>query len=153
MHEIHFIYSFGETKNQMETKDNQNLPEETSQAELDFIQFQINRIHPRSHVENLSDGFHTFAELYEARCVLTAALFNLMEKQYIGLVCKSWRHFDGELCFGGGWFIVQAILPDGQISFHYPAKDWDRFSIPERETAWEWDGHTTQDVYDRLLSI
>lgn len=26
-------------------------------------------------------------------------------------VHKSWRHPDGELCFDGGWFVVQATLP------------------------------------------
>jgi hypothetical protein len=69
-------------------------------------------------------------------------------------VHKSWRHNDGELCFGGGWFIVVAVLPTGQISNHYKAEDWDLFQIPETEKAlFEFDGHTTEDVIERLLSI
>lgn len=32
---------------------------------------------------------------------------------------KSWRHHDGEKCFGGGWFIVTTRLPTGQVSNHY----------------------------------
>jgi hypothetical protein len=67
---------------------------------------------------------------------------------------KSWRHNDGELCFGGGWFIVSAKLPSGQISNHYKAEDWDLFKIPETEKAlFVFDGHTTQDVIQRLLEL
>jgi hypothetical protein len=119
--------------------------------------------------ENTSDGYHTFKELYEFRKVYNAALFNEWAKQEMRNpkwangneplnlpkynVHKSWRHNDGELCFGGGWFIVVAVLPTGQISNHYEAKDWDLFKIPETEKAlFEFDGHTSQDVLDRLIS-
>jgi hypothetical protein len=69
-------------------------------------------------------------------------------------VHKSWKHNDGELCFGGGWFIVVAILPDGQISNHYEAKDWDLFEIPEVEIAkYPFDGHTAADVLERLKKL
>jgi len=61
-------------------------------------------------------------------------------------------HHDGELCFGGGWFIVVANLPGGQISNHYEMKHWDLFRIPSYEKAkYEWDGHTSEDVIKRLL--
>jgi len=112
--------------------------------------------------ENTSDGYHTFKELYEYRKVYNAVLFNEWGKHYCSYhysfpkydVHKSWKHNDGELCFGGGWFIVVAILPTGQISNHYKAEDWDLFKIPEVEKAkYEFDGHTSQDVINRLLSI
>lgn len=32
---------------------------------------------------------------------------------------KSYRHSDGELCFGGEWFIVMAYLPTGQAHFSH----------------------------------
>lgn len=112
-----------------------------------------------------SDGYHTFNELYEFRKVYNAALFNEWGKTDVfykdgqprhktNYVHKSWKHHDGELCFGGGWFIVVAILPTGQITNHYEAKDWDLFKIPETETAlFEFDGHTPQDVLDRLREL
>jgi hypothetical protein len=115
--------------------------------------------------ENTSDGYHTFKELYEFRKAYNVALFNewgLQKETYWENirttpkynVHKSWRHNDGELCFGGGWFIVVAVLPTGQISNHYKAEDWDLFQIPETEKAlFEFDGHTTEDVIERLLSI
>jgi hypothetical protein len=121
--------------------------------------------------ENLNDGYHSFKELYEFRMIYNAALFNEWATQIsinpkwskeanqpVKLpkynVHKSWRHHDGELCFGGGWFIVVAVLPTGQISNHYEAKDWGLFKIPEVEKSlFEFDGHTSQDVLERLKSL
>ena len=57
----------------------------------------------------ISDGFHSFDELYHYRMLYNAAFFNSLEGKYE--VHKSYRHADGELCFGGGWFIVMAYLP------------------------------------------
>lgn len=106
--------------------------------------------------ENTSDGYHTFKELYEFRKVYNAALFNQWAKFDIPYydVHKSWKHHDGEFCFGGGWFIVVAILPSGQISNHYAAEDWDLFKIPIAEKAkYPFDGHTPQDVIERLKNL
>lgn len=98
----------------------------------------------------VSDGYHTFNELYEYRKVYNAAFFNELAKQGKGHVVKSKRHHDGKECFDGGWFIVMAELPTGQISNHYELKDWDLFQCQEVETAPEWDGHTPQDVVKRI---
>ena len=95
----------------------------------------------------VSDGYHTFNELYYYRMLYNAAFFNLLPKE---LVHKSKRHHTGEECFGGGWFIVMANLPTGQISNHYELKDWDLFKVPEKEFADEWDGHTPQEAAERL---
>lgn len=103
---------------------------------------------------NISDGYHTFGELYEFRKQYNAALFNswALASQYN--VHKSLRHNDGELCFGGGWFIVVAVLPTGQISNHYKVEDWDLFNIPASSTALvEFDGHTPADVIKRLNDL
>lgn len=101
-----------------------------------------------------SDGYHTFNELYEFRKVFNAVLFNEWAAQGKYHVHKSKRHFDHELCFGGGWFIVVAQLPDGQISNHYEEKDWELFNIPESERAlFPFDGHTGKDVIERLIHL
>lgn len=99
-------------------------------------------------IDKVSDGYHTFEELYEFRKLFNAAFFNLLAKDH--RVIKSKRHYTGEECFGGGWFIVMACLPTGQISNHYEMKDWGLFKCPEYPYADEWDGHTPQDVVDRL---
>lgn len=98
--------------------------------------------------ENTSDGYHTFKELYEFRLLYNAAWFNELANKLV--VYKSKKHDNGELCFGGGWFIVVAELPTGQISNHYESKDWDLFQCEEKEIADEWDGHTPKDVADRI---
>ena len=105
-----------------------------------------------------SDGYHSFNQLYEFRKMYNAALFNEWANQDAQKtkydVHKSWRHSDGELCFGGGWFIVVAVLPSGQISNHYKAEDWDLFKIPSAQKAkYEFDGHTSADVLLRLSSL
>jgi hypothetical protein len=107
-------------------------------------------------ISQTSDGYHTFAELYEFRKVYNATLFNEWAKFDIPKynVHKSMKHHDGEYCFGGGWFIVVALLPTGQISNHYELKDWDLFNIPEKDRAlFEFDGHTSDDVLNRLIAL
>jgi hypothetical protein len=106
--------------------------------------------------ENTSDGYHTFKELYEFRKVYNAALFNEWANYDIPKydVHKSWKHYDGELCFGGGWFIVVALLPSGQISNHYEAKDWDLFNIPiAKKAKYAFDGHDSKLVIRRINNL
>ena len=110
-----------------------------------------NMVEPVAINENTSDGYHTFKELYEFRKAYNVALFNEWGASGKYHTHKSWRHNDGELCFGGGWFIVVAVLPQGQISNHYEAKDWELFSIQEVKNAlFEFDGRTGADVVERL---
>ena len=95
----------------------------------------------------VSDGYHTFNELYDFRREYNAALVNTG----VWKAHKSHRHHTGELCFGGGWFIVMIETPFGQISNHYEDKYWDEFHCEEKEIADEWDGHTEKDVLERLM--
>lgn len=101
----------------------------------------------QTDMSEVSDGYHTFNELYYYRMLYNAAFFNLLPEEWVH---KSKRHHDGEECFGGGWFIVMANLPTGQISNHYELKYWDLFKVPEKEIADEWDGHTPQEAAERL---
>ena len=102
----------------------------------------------------MSDGYHTFNELYEYRMLYNAALFNEFAKQGLYDVHKSRKHSDGEYPFGdSNWFIVMAELPTGQISNHYEMKDWDKFQIPEKPLANKWDKHSPRDVAERLTSF
>lgn len=107
---------------------------------------------PEANADPNSDGYHTFEELYDYRAVLHAAAVRAWRKIDGVHVIKSRRHADGEECFGGGWFIVQATLPEGQVSNHYPEKYWDLFDCPERHTASEWDGHTSAVALERMIN-
>ena len=104
-----------------------------------------------------SDGYHTFDELYEFRMLYNAKWFNDLawyhdEYGQGPLPVKSKRHSDGELCFGGGWFVVSVQLESGQVTNHYKLEDWALFQIDEVDEAPEWDGHSPQDVIKRLRS-
>ena len=102
-----------------------------------------------SDIGEVSDGFHTFNGLYEQRMILFAALV----KAYKDKAWKSYRHEDGEYCFGGGWFIVGIDTPEGSYTYHYENKCWDMFDCVELPRAKHWDGHTEADAETRLMSL
>ncbi len=101
-----------------------------------------------SDIGEFSDGFHTFNTLYHQRAVLFATLVNT----YSSHSWKSYRHEDGQICFGGGWFIVGIDTPKGSYTYHYENKYWDMFNCQTYENAKHWDGHTDDDV-ERLLTL
>lgn len=103
---------------------------------------------PDGGIGEMSDGYHTFNGLYYQRMVLFAALV----KAHKDKAWKSWKHEDGELCFGGGWFIVGIDTPEGSYTYHYDKMYWNLFECEELPTAKHWDGHTEKDV-TRLLSL
>ena len=100
-------------------------------------------------IGELSDGFHTFNSLYEQRMILFAALV----KAYKDKAWKSYRHEDGEYCFGGGWFIVGIDTPEGSYTYHYENKYWNMFDCVDLPRAKHWDGHTEEDAETRLMSL
>lgn len=99
-------------------------------------------------ISDLSDGYHTFGQLYYQRMMLFAALV----KQNRDKAWKSLRHEDGELCFGGGWFIVGIDTPEGGYTYHYENKYFNLFDCEILDYGKHWDGHTEKDV-TRLLSL
>jgi hypothetical protein len=122
-------------------------------AELREAAATITRLQARvAELEaNPRDEYHTMRELYEYRMLYNAHAAHGWLAAGIPVV-KSRRHHDGELCFGGGWFIVVATLPTGQVSNHYKDDHWSLFDVPEVELPPEYDGHTPQVAADRLLS-
>jgi hypothetical protein len=103
-------------------------------------------------IETPRDEHHTMQELYHYRLLYNAALFNEWDHSGSVKVRKSTRHSDGELCFGGGWFVVVAELPTGQITNHYKLEHWDLFYVPAVDRAPEYDGHTPAVAAERLLT-
>ncbi len=88
-----------------------------------------------------SDGYHTFNELYDHRCLLWIN-YCLTNPQGTYLVHD---HFDG-------WFLLGKETIVGQISYHCPNKYIDLvMSIDQRHP--EFDGHTSQDVIERLIKL
>lgn len=103
-----------------------------------------------ANIENVSDGFHTFKELYAHRCHLFAALM----RSHPDISWRSRQHEDGSM-YDGEWFIAGMRLPTGDISYHLPLWMWKWFdgsSIDTLERAPRWDGHSPADVLERLHS-
>ena len=92
----------------------------------------------------ISDGYHTFNELYEHR----HSLFGALARAYGGW--KSLNHHDSAFPMYPGWFIAGVELPSGSITYHLPMRLWVEFPGITLERAPEWDGHSPADVVTRL---
>lgn len=101
-------------------------------------------------IDDFSDGYHTFNDLYYQRAVLFSVIVNTNKSYYPAW--KTLRHEDGELCFGGGWFLVTIETPDGAYGYHFENKYWDLFECEDIPKAKHWDGYTDKDVV-RLFSL
>lgn len=102
----------------------------------------------------ISDGYHSFGELYDHRFALFLALCRFIDDHpYSKPVWKSKLHYDGSAY--EGWFIVGIGEDKGkQISYHLPLSRWDECDfIQTIDKAPEWDGHTSADVLERLKSL
>ena len=102
----------------------------------------------KSVIDNISDGWHTFGELYEFRKSLSIALLNTNK----AISWKSKQHHDGSM-LNGGYFICGIETPLGQVTNHYKMDSWELFDVKELELAPEWDGHTAKDSIERLKSL
>ena len=95
----------------------------------------------------ISDGYHTFNELYYHRMILFSVVCNTFKNQ----AWKSLKHSDGTMY--DDYFIVGIKTPEGQYTYHYHKDYWDMFKVKELSYAPEWDGHTSQDVINRLRNF
>lgn len=108
----------------------------------------------------VSDGFHTFDELYDHRITLFVALCKFIADDKNNpvavrrlLVWRSKLHGDGTM------FKDQFILGIGkekgkQITYHLPLERWDETEFAETlEKGPEFDGHSPADVLERLKQL
>jgi hypothetical protein len=101
-------------------------------------------------IAEVSDGYHTFSELYEHRHALFIGFMNLLHYQE-GSAWKSKLHEDGTM-YSDEWFIAGATLPtEKTITYHLPIKLWDDLQCEEMDRAPAWDGHTPVMVVKRLM--
>lgn len=109
------------------------------------------------------DGYHTFNELYEHRMTLyiTLCRWVLMYRgatdgataEAMPLVWRSKLHSDGSEI--KGWFVLGIGEKKGeQITYHLPVEYWNDTSFAKTLTiAPEFDGHSSDDVIDRLKNL
>jgi hypothetical protein len=101
----------------------------------------------RRDMSKVSDGYHTFEELYAHRHWLFIALCRHRQD-----VWKSKRHSDGSMF--KGMFIAGIGTKNGkQITYHLPLKLWREVRGETLDFAPPFDGHTSQNVVHRLKSL
>lgn len=100
---------------------------------------------------HISDGYHTFDELYEHRTVLLASLMTIIQNNDCG--CNCWRsnfHSDGTMY--DGMFIVGIATSSGTVTYHIENEYKYLFSnILELPKAPDWDGSTPQQGLEKLI--
>ena len=97
---------------------------------------------------DVSDGYHTFNELYDHR----AKLFSVIVRNYKDLCWKSKLHHDGTMY--DGMFVVGIDTPYGQATYHYDIDPyWEMFECKELDRAPEYDGHTSAQAIDRIARL
>lgn len=99
----------------------------------------------------ISDGYHTFDELYQHRFALYLALCKVISQTTgIGTVFRAKTHSNGTSY--EGWFLLGMFQTAGkQISYHLPLEWWESANFAETlEVAPAFDGHTSRDVIERV---
>ncbi len=131
---------------------------ETTENGIDVLSEYIEDFSKNGDKSKISDGYHTFEELYDHRNTLFISLCKALvindEGYYEDKIYKTRFDFENKYC-GDGWFILGINLGKGkQISYHLPYKYWDvckGFKSLDKVPAF--DGHTSKDVLERLLQI
>lgn len=111
----------------------------------------------------VSDGYHTFDELYDHRISLFIQLCRLLKKidmvksdKIVMLPYEVWRsklHSDGTSF--EGWFVLGINKEFGrQMTYHLPLARWEETSFAETlAIAPVFDGHASSDVLERLKTL
>lgn len=106
----------------------------------------------------ISDGYHTFDELYEHRIALFMSLCRYFiqgkasydsRNVWMSKLHSDRSHYDG-------WFLLGIGKEKGnQITYHIPDKYWNECKkfAEDMIKAPEFDGHTSQDVLERIKKL
>lgn len=115
---------------------------------------------------SISDGYHTFDELYDHRITLYISLCkakqgwvylpgirNMTKDGYDKIIWRSKLHSDGTNY--KGWFILGINRKKGeQISYHVPLNRWGDTEFAETlQKVPKFDGHTSNDVLKRIKKL
>jgi hypothetical protein len=134
---------------------------------IKYDEFQKNYINDLSKdlvsIDSVSDGYHTFEELYVQRTVLLSLAINsltlLKMNGHISdlLILKSLFHEDGTN-FGDTTFLLAvAFVYEGeakQFSFHCMKNTWDLFTVPAYvNSIIKYDGHTPQSAISNIETL
>ena len=94
-------------------------------------------------MSDISDGYHTFGELYAHRI----ALFKVLLVTHYD---NAWRVEARD-----GWFLAGIETKFGQIRYHLPVEEWsslDYLTTLSADREPEWDGKGSEETLSRLNS-
>jgi hypothetical protein len=108
----------------------------------------------------ISDGYHTFGELYDHRITLWIALLRCIAgvSKALRQPNETWRskqHHPDDTPMYVDWFVLGMGYADGrQITYHLPLSRWDETQFAETlDHAPKFDGHTPADTIERLKTM
>ena len=94
----------------------------------------------------VSDGYHSYGELYDHRTVLFALVTAMTSRR----TWRSRQHEDGSMF--EGMFIVGWEAEDGEVTYHVEDRYWHVFGHCQTlERAPHFDGYTAADILKRLI--
>jgi hypothetical protein len=134
----------------------------TFQLPYTYFRDAAGNYHEDTDANLLSDGYHTFGELYDHRITLFIALLRCKAMQMDSMNCELehkgqiWRaQADSSGAMSEEWFMLGIFKEFGkQITYHLPMSRWDECDFAEElERAPEWDQHTSKDVLERLARL
>ena len=95
----------------------------------------------------VSDGYHSFDELYDHRNMLWLYIVN----SNLETAFKTKLDDKGESL--PGWFIAGINTDAGQITYHLPKQLWSKCMAEVIANNSDYDGHTSADVLHRLEQL
>lgn len=129
------------------------------ETNLDYANRIVSEL-PSDVRPHVSDGYHTFDELYDHRCLLWIFGLKYLKGGLIetgndqeGDVWRTTKHSDGSEW--GGWFLLGCCTEYGkQMTYHLPMKYWAYCNFAETlDQAPEFDGHSSNDVLERIKQL
>ena len=95
----------------------------------------------------VSDGYHSFDDLYDHRNMLWLYIVN----SNLEAAFKTKLDDKGESL--PGWFIAGINTDAGQITYHLPKHLWNKYLAEVVSSNKDYDGHTSADVLHRLEQL
>lgn len=129
-----------------------NLEANNIKHNIESINKLIANLPNTEDVNKISDGYHTFGELYQHRVILYIVLCNFLQKHNY-YIWRSKLHSDGSSI--EGFFVLGINIKKGeQITYHIRNQYWDSVKFAETlDVTPKYDGHTSQDALTRLSHL
>lgn len=113
----------------------------------------INHLIKEADKSKISDGHHTFGELYAHRNLLFINMCKLLKKDGTLDVWRSIKHSDGSI---DKEFFIMGVnkTPEGQVTYHLPIEMWESTMWADTlDKAPEYNGYSSSETLTRLKTL